>query len=143
MSARAVDVRVEIEGLRELRRDLRRLDGDGEWKAAIRGVNLRAANKVAATARQSMLGASSPRAGHVAAGTIKGLAGQSSASVSGGLASVPWYMGHEMGSARYRQFPRRAANGSHHIYPAIKRDMPAVIDMYRREMDLVVRRFFP
>lgn len=135
-------VRVEVEGLRELRRDLRRAQSDGEWKGELRAVNLAAANLVAATARASMLGASNPRAGHVAANTIKGQAGQNAAFVVGGLASVPWYVGHEMGSARYRQFPKRAADGSHHIYPAIAKEIQAVLDLYRRALDRFLRKWF-
>ncbi len=136
------DLRVDVHGLKELRRELRALESDGTWKAELRSAGQKAADVVASEARRSALSASSPRMGSVAAGTIRALAGQTRATVAGGRASVPWYAGHEFGSSRFKQFPGKRTGG-YHLYPAIEKKRDEVIEVYGREIDNLTRKHFP
>lgn len=131
--------RIEVHGLKELRRDLRRLDTTGAYKAELRDAGRKAADVVATEGRRTAMGAANPRMGSVAAGSIRSLAGQARATVAGGRASVPWYVGHEFGSVRYRQFPRRTPGGRH-LYPALARKRNEVIRVYSDEIGGLLKR---
>jgi hypothetical protein len=141
MSA-ASATRIDVIGLKELRRDLRRLADDGHWRPRLRETNLRAAGIIASDARSRALSRSSPRMGSVASGTIRPLAAQTKAYVAVGLASVPWTMGHEFGSARYLQFPA-VRKGGYNVFPAVAERTDDVIDVYGRLLDDVAREAFP
>lgn len=123
--------RVRVEGLRELRRDLRKLSRDETWKGDLRDAGLQAATIVANDARASALRAVNPRMGRRAANTIRPLASQTNARVAAGRANVPWTMGHIWGSSRFPQFPPRR-KGGYHLYPAIERQQDRVIEIYSR-----------
>lgn len=131
--------RVNVVGLKELRRDLKALDSEGGYKAELKDAGRKAAEVVATEARRSALGAANPRMGSVAAMSIRALAGQTRATVAGGKASVPWYAGHEFGSARYRQFPR-PRQGGYHLFPALGRKRDEVIEVYSNEIGALLKR---
>lgn len=131
---------VKVVGLKELRRDLKALDSEGSYKAELKDAGKKAAEVVAEEARRTARGAANPRMGHVAAESIRALAGQTRATVAGGKASVPWYAGHEFGSAgRYPQFPR-ARQGGHHLYPALGRKREEVIEVYSKGIGALLKR---
>lgn len=129
---------VRVEGLKELRRDLRRLHSDGEWKPGLRGAGLRAANVGVTEARRI---ASGTRAGHEAINTIRALAGQSRAQIAGGSARVVWFTGWNFGSSRYKQFPGRT-EPDYFLFTAVERKQPEIVRVYTSAIDEVVGRFF-
>lgn len=131
---------IRVEGLKELRRDLRALDNEGTWKAPLRVAAFNAANIVAVEARASAGRRTNPRMGSRAIATIRALAGQSRAQVAGGTASVVWFGGHEFGSGRFRQFPKRKAGG-YNLYPALGRKRGQVVELYTREVGQLTRRY--
>lgn len=133
---------IKVEGLRELRRELRNLEGDGAWRKGLRDAGLKAATVVADDARASALRASNPRMGTRAANTIRPLASQTSGRIAAGRASVPWAMGHIWGSNRYGQFPQRKPGG-YHLYPAIARNADRVLEIYGAAIEEITKRAFP
>ena len=140
---------VRVVGLRELRRDLRRLEDDSAWRPALRNAGYGAATIVATEAKQTATrGAttiSGKRAsmGAAAIATIRPLAGQTRAQVAGGKASLAYFGGWEFGSnGRYPQFPRARKSG-YNIYPAIVRKRDEVIRFYVKALDDVTRAAFP
>lgn len=133
---------IRVEGLRELRTELRRLEDDNTWKTELREAGLGAATIVANEASRTAAATSNPRMGSAAVATIRALAGQARATIAGGTASIRWFVGHEFGSIRYRQFPRKRAGG-YHLYPAIGRKHDEVIEFYGKAIDRLTRRSFP
>lgn len=130
---------VRVTGLRELRKELRALEDDATWKPRLRQAGLGAAQIVASDAGRS---AAASRMGSRAAATYRALAGQTRATVAAGSAAIPWVMGHEWGSSRYRQFP--AVNrGGYHLYPAITRQRDKVIEYYADALEDIVGDAFP
>lgn len=134
--------KVKVEGLRELRRELRRLARDDTWKADLRNAGMQAATVVATDARGSALGATNPRMGTRAANTIRPLASQRNARVAAGSNAVPWTMGHIWGSRQYPQFPP-VKKGGYHLYPAIQRNADKTLEIYGKAIETLTRRAFP
>lgn len=141
------NVRVNVEGLRELRKRLAQLEGDASWKPALRDAGKAAAEVVAAEARVSAargavtLAGTPASMGARALGTIRALAAQTRATVAGGSAGVPWFGGWEFGSSgAYPQFPPKV-KGGRNLYPALARTRDEVIAVYTRELDQVIERF--
>ena len=135
----------QVDGLRELVRDLKtepeRLDK--ELRKRFKEV----AEDVRDEARSRAAGRSSPRPGSRVVNTIRASSGSADARVSIGSPSVPWAMGHEFGSLRYRQFPSwrgSAADAGWFFWPAIREakeeDIPNAIDAIITEF---ARRAFP
>lgn len=142
--------RVRVEGLKELRKELRTLEGDDSWKADLRAAGKDAAEIVAAEARRtaaagrSTLSGKAATMGAAAVASIRSLAGQTRATVAGGKASIAYFGGWEFGSAgHYRQFPAKARNGSHNIYPAIDTKRDEVIEIYGDRIDVLTKKHFP
>ena len=141
--------RIEVTGLKELRKELRALESDGTWKAELRAAGKAAAEVVATEARrtasqgQVTLAGTPASMGGAAVASIRALAGQTRATVAGGKASIPYFGGWEFGSGgAYRQFPRKAGS-SHNLYPAIERKRGEVVRVYGDEIDRLTKRHFP
>lgn len=142
--------RVRVEGLKELRKELRSLEGDDAWKGELREAGKAAAEVVAAEARRTAAGGRSTLAGSNATmgsravASIRALAGQTRATVAGGKGTIPYFGGWEFGSTgRYRQFPAKARNGSHHIYPAIDSKQDEIVRLYSGRIDILMKKHFP
>lgn len=130
---------IKVQGLKELTKDLRRLDSDGPWRAELRDAGKGAAEIVATTAKRTAMSASNPRMGSRAAGSIRALAGQRRAAVAGGRASIPWYGGHEFGSRKYAQFPPKRKDG-YHLWPAAEKERPKVVEFYTDAVDDLMKK---
>ena len=140
---------IRVEGLKELQKELRTLESDGTWKPELRAAGKGAAEIVATEAKRSAqagkptLAGTPASMGSRAVASIRALAGQTSATVAGGGAAVPWFAGWEFGSGgAYRQFPAKAGS-SHNIYPAIDRKAGEVIEFYGDAIDRLTRKHFP
>ena len=138
---------VEIEGLKELRKELKRMGS--EWPKELQKTNKQAAALVVPEAKRRAAQSHSNLAGGVArvgsrgVASIRPLATQRSAQIAGGGAKVPWFGGNEWGSSgRFRQFPARAKEG-HILWPAAKAKEPEVIKAYEKMLDDLTKRAFP
>lgn len=139
------EFRYEVDGLKELVRDLKaepeRLDK--ELRKRLKSV----AERVRDEARGRAEGRSNPRPGHQVINTIRASSGSADARVSVGDPNVPWAMGHEFGSNRFKQFPSwrgSNADAGWFFWPAIREareeDIPDAIDEIITEF---ARRAFP
>ena len=142
-------VKIKVVGLKELRRDLRKLSEDGAYKPGLRAAGMKAATVVADEARRTAARALPNHAGGVARmgpalGSIRPLASQRGAQVAGGGASYPWFGGDEFGSHgghRSRQFPTAKEDG-YNLYPAIERKRDETAKVYIEAMYGVVKPYF-
>lgn len=135
---------VLVEGLRDLQRELRAIDG--AWPRELRAANKAAADLVAEGTRASFLsrGGSAP----MVANTVKALAQQRSASVKiGGGNSVGGQvaMGNEFGGRgrpTTQQFPS-FKRGGYSLFPTVKEKREEVIAAYDKAIDRLLEKAFP
>lgn len=131
---------VKLEGMVELRRELRALDS--RLPRAIQKANKRAAQLVAD--RGKALLASTGGVGPKAALSVKALAGQAYASVRLGGAAFPFAAGQNFGSDRYTQFPPRPGSGQDYgLYKAIGETRSDVIAGYDQFIEEGFKEAFP
>jgi hypothetical protein len=141
------NVRVDIQGLKELRSALRKVDA--QFPKELRLANKAAADIVVPEAKRRA-GQSRPnlaggvaRAGSRGAGSIRALAQQTSAQIAGGSAGVPWFAGNDRGSGgAYRQFPSASAEG-YILYPAAKAKRNEVVEVYNKMLGELTHEAFP
>jgi len=139
---------VQVRGLRDFQRELRRANTD--LPRELRTASLAAAEVVAKAARSKALAL-----GGVAAKTapsIKAGGEQRRSKVSIGGPAFPWALGAEFGAKRYPQFePWRGNqhqpdldNGvGYFLYPSIRDTREEFIDVYAGGIDRLMRAAFP
>lgn len=147
---------VKIEGLRELRRELKAIDG--KFPKEIAAVNKRVVeNIVVPDAKRRAASRTNPRAGSKVVDSIRGLGSQTRAQIAGGGARVPHFKGHNYGSNQIRrtprgghttQFPIRSrkvgrGNAGYILEPAVYDNLPRVLDAYADMLDALLRPAFP
>ena len=145
------DYAIQTIGLRELRRELKRLGP--QWPREMRAAEKAAAEIVAAKARTNLAAArrlmghaSKPRPDRQhtadAVRTIKALADTTSARVSLGSTRVAWALGLNFGSLRYKQFPP-VEHPDHALYEAIESERPKVLASFGDSIDRLAHQAFP
>lgn len=139
------NVRIDVEGFKELRRELRALSLHRD----LQPINKQAAEIPAAKARQfglrsyPNLAGGTSRLGSRGVASIRALASQSKAYVAGGKATVPYYGGMDFGSGgAHPQFPKRDAGGRF-IYPAIAETGEQIKETYTKGLDRLIAPVFP
>lgn len=148
---------VEIPGLRQFARDLKRVGP--ELVQELKDLNFRVASKVKddAIARAASGGRQAQRA----ASTLRAAKQAARAAVMLGNAKTPFALGAEFGAQHdtarvlpnqgatrlgWNQFRNWAGSGStagYFLYPAIRQDMPAIVDMYGDAVEQIARKAFP
>jgi len=132
---------VRIDGLDDLRRELKKLD-DAGLIDALKDLNFEIASKVVqnaqrrASTRQQSSAAQSLKAGRQAAKSV----------VTGGGAKKPFFGGAEFGSIRFPQFPAWQGNGrdaGYFLFPAIRSMEDEIVEMYGDEVEKITARAFP
>lgn len=154
--ARLTGAKVNVEGLDELRREIRKLDEQG-LTDQLKDANYEVASLVvdAAQARASSLGPMQVRA----AESLKPGRQAARAVVSGGGARVPFFGGAEFGSRRdqervtvrgsvkgWNQFDPWRGSGQgagYFLYPSIRDRTPEIIDRYGDAIEKITHRAFP
>lgn len=138
---------VQIHGLNEFRRALNRVDR--QLGRQIGQVNKRLGERVAVNARARYARHYSVRRGRVPR-SIRASASQTKMQVKIGRKTVPYALGQEFGSDRFRQFrpwtgKGPGGKGSHgrFFYPAIREETEGIRRDYLDELDKVVREAFP
>lgn len=143
-------VRVDVEGLVELQRELRKIDA--AFPRTLRVANNRVAQIVAdaAKTRAESLGGVAAKS----AASIRVQSGQREAAVKIGGARYPFALGAEFGSHQYRQFDPWTGNQwtdpeglsvGYFLHPAIRAEVASgrVRDAYGREIEQLTRAAFP
>lgn len=144
---------VKIEGLKELRRELRKIDP--ALNKEIGNINRRVVNTyVVPAARRLAQQRTNPRAGRRVIDSIRGIASQTRAQIVGGGARAPEFFGHNYGSMQRRmtgvpkghttQFPvrapRRGRGTEGYIFePAVRQSLPQIMDAYEQMLDGLIR----
>lgn len=131
--------KIGVVGLKELRKGLKAAEGRSPKE--LQRTNKSVAEMLVPEAQQRMAG-HAPRAGSAAIGTIRALASATRAQIAGGTAAVPWYMGHEWGSIRYRQFPAKQPDG-YALYPTVEANNERIVERYAEMLDELTREAFP
>lgn len=130
---------VEVEGLAELQRALRRMAP--ELADEVTKVNRELATDVRGKAAGKAAGLGGVAA-HVAP-SLGVTAGRTSAGVAGGGAGWPMFGGAEFGAINYPQFAPWRGNGpdaGYFVYPAIRDEAPHITDRYEAALDDITRR---
>jgi hypothetical protein len=143
-----LDGQVQVEGLTELRRELRKLEG--RWGRELQKVNKSVAETVVVPeakrrARESRRAASGnqTRVGSRGEESIRAGARQNAAYVRGGGARVPYFQGYEWGTlGDYPQFPMSSKEG-HIIYPVIQERQTQIVETYGGMLDDLTKAAFP
>lgn len=143
---------VKIEGLKELRRDLKKMDG--ALPKEIARINRQVVRAIAVPdAKRRAAARSNPRVGRKVLDSIKGTGSQTRAQIVGGGARVPWFKGMEFGSNQVRrtargghttQFPTRSPKRGrglegYFLYPAVYNNFPRIRDAYQDMLDALIR----
>lgn len=158
--ARRSDETVNVKGLDQFRRELRKIQNQGgaDGIALLKEANWRVATMVAnkAKGRASGLGRMQARAGS----TLRAGRQQARAVIIGGSAAVPFFYGAEFGS--YSGFPRNrggrsflgfnqfepwkrpgGGNTGYFLFPTMKAETRNIIEMYGDELDKIAKQAFP
>ena len=137
-------VRIEVEGLGELTRALRRVDR--ELPRELRRETKRAADRVAVRAQQGYRRAYRQRTGKHAR-RIRATASQRSAAVLYGGARYPEAPGQEFGSNRYPQFapwtgqgPGGRGSRGRFLFPAAQAEAPRFGKQVERSLRALLKR---
>lgn len=133
-----------VEGLRDLARDLKRVEPALAKK--LQRANKAAAEHIASAARGRYVAKHPSRSGKGAA-SIRGLASQSRAQVAFGSARAPYVVGQEFGSNRFRQFSPWSGKGpggrgseGNFVYPAIRAEAEKLPEIYADLLDEALRK---
>lgn len=146
MSGSTDPFRIDVEGLRQFRNALRLAEDASP--ATLRAANKRVAEDVVLPEVERRATASnSPqrRWGHVALGTIRALATQTSASLAiGNNTTATYALGKNFGSNRFRQFaPYGGGDPDYALYSGIGATRAETIEEYGDAIDQLAREAFP
>jgi hypothetical protein len=131
---------VRVEGLDQYRRGLRR--AGPEYPKRLAKVNKEAGERVARGAQSRYRNRYEQHSGRGVA-SIRSLAQQAGAKVRIGSARVPYMLGQEFGSNRYRQFAPHVGRAGRFLFPTIREEMPKLVDEYLEELDDIAREAYP
>lgn len=148
-----IDSRVEVKGLADLRRELRRVND--QLPKELGNVN----HKVAEYVIDRATGRASTALEHRAARTMSAARQQRAAIIRLGGAKNPEALGAEFGAGQNiaRQTSRGSVRGwnqfrpwrgsgpdaGYWLFPTIRQDTPQIIEMYLKMIDELTRRAFP
>lgn len=154
MAARLSAGTVKVAGLRELSRELRKLD-DAGLIGELKDANYAVASLVVDAARDR----ASSKMERRAADSLKASRQAARAQVTGGGARVPFFGGAEFGGfseqprqrvtgtyTGFRQFKPWRGSGTgagYFLYPAIRDETDRIVEMYGDALDEITRRAFP
>lgn len=125
--------RVEVEGLKELRKALKQVDAN--FPKALQRANKRAAEIVAARARSKV-----PVRSGRAASTMRATATQTYGAVKFGGAKAPYAAWLDFGGrvGRNNSIVRPYRRSGRYVYPALAEVRPRVIDTYKQAIELLI-----
>ena len=131
---------IKVQGLADLRRELKKLDLTEDLKEANNRVALLVVDEAQKRARA--LGRMEAKAAEsLAAGRA-----QAKATVAFGGTKAPFALGAEFGAMRYKQFREWRGSGAtagYWLYPAIRDETPRIIDVYGDELMRITAKAFP
>lgn len=152
---------VEVQGLAELRRELRRLENPREWTKELGRVQRDVAKKAAGWAQTSAKGMGGPQSHFATA--IRGRGGvtgarivvarpEANAAFWGAKKRTGWYARYRYSQSTGQQHPRwvgaswdvaKAGEGPYAINASLAARMPEIERMYLAGIDALTKRAFP
>lgn len=121
---------IQIEGMKELRRGLRKYAEDNGYRDVLRDAYGSTATLVEAEVKAS---ASASRMGHAAVASIKAKGTTTNATLKAG-AGIPYFAGHNFGSVRYRQFPAKT-KPDYHLYRQIAANRQQITEIFLAKLE--------
>lgn len=121
---------IQVEGMKELRRALRKYAEDNGYRDVLRDAYGATATLVQDAARAS---ASGSRMGSAAVASISAKGSTTNATLKAG-AGIPYYAGNEFGSRRFHQFPITKAGG-YHLYPTIAAKRQEITEIFMERLE--------
>ena len=138
MARRRADAAVNVEGLPELQRALKKIEG---MERELSKTNKKVADVVASDARGAAASLGSTAA-HVAP-SLKATARATYSAVTLGGSGYEMAPGAEFGSDRFRQFKPWRGGGTdagYFLWPTIRRNQDRIVTEYEKGMDDLLRR---
>lgn len=139
--ARRTDRAVRIDGLDEFRRSLARAGVD--TKKAIGEANRKVGGLVVDEAKARAPRAPNARQAAAAAASLRAASQQARVLVRLGSSRIPFALGAEHGSDRFRQFPAHKGKGGYWFWPAVEALRPEIADSYLDRIEQAARQAFP
>lgn len=121
---------IQVDGMKELRRALRKYAEDNGYRDVLRDAYGSTATLVQEAARAS---ASGSRMGSAAVASIQAKGTTTNATLKAG-AGIPYYAGNEFGSHRFHQFPVVKAGG-YHLYPTIAAKRAEITEIFLERLN--------
>jgi hypothetical protein len=131
---------IKVEGLKELRAELKKLDLEGDLKDA----NFAVAQLVSDAAKSRASGVS--RLAARGARSLKPSRSGVAAQIRIGGPGAPEALGAEFGSSKFKQFKPWLGSGEdagYFLWPTIRDKTPEVVEMYADAIDRIFRPAFP
>ena len=146
--ARKPEMKIEVEGLKDLQKELRRVDKS--WAKELQQANKKVAEdevvpyaRARAQESRTSYAGNTTRLGSRGVNSIRAGASGRAALVRAGGAKVPYFHGHEWGTkGTYPQFPGKQKDG-HIIFPVLKERREQIIEAYGTSVDELMKRAFP
>lgn len=158
--ARRTDATVNVKGLDQFRRELRKIEqqGGADGISLLKEANVRVANYVIAKAQARAAGVG--RMQHKAALSMRAGRQQARATIIGGGARMPYFFGAEFGAypnvlrtrnnrqfQGFNQFERWKQPGAgrtgYFLFPTMRDETRRIIEMYGDELDQIAQQAFP
>lgn len=158
--ARRTDATVNVKGLDQFRRELRKIEqqGGADGISLLKEANVRVANYVIAKAQARAAGIG--RMQHKAALSMRAGRQQARATIIGGGSRMPYFFGAEFGAypnvprtrnnrqfQGFNQFERWKQPGGgrtgYFLFPTMRDETRRIIDMYGDELDQIAKQAFP
>lgn len=158
--ARRTEETINVRGLDQLRRELRKIEqqGGADGIALLKEANYKVASMVANKAK--IRGSSVGRLQGKAAQTLRAGRQQARATVSGGTAAVPFFYGAEFGSYSGIERQRKGrsfigfnqflpwkrpggGNAGYFLFPTLRDETKNIIEAYGEELDKITKQAFP
>ena len=134
---------VKVEGLDQLRKELKKLDDKG-LTDELKDANYDVANYVVQMARARAQGVSKQAAR--ASESLRASRTAARAQVLLGSGRIRFAFGAEFGSTRFKQFPGCRGAGSdagYFLYPTIRDEIPDIVETYGDAIERITRKAFP
>jgi hypothetical protein len=135
-------VSVKVDGLTDFRKELKKLEDEGQFLSDLKEANFEVASMVVDRARAF----ASTRQQRKAAESLKAGRGAARATISGGGARYPFFAGAEFGSIQFTQFPEwrgSSYDAGHFLYPTIRQSSDDIVELYGDAIEKITGRAFP
>lgn len=141
--------KIEIKGLKQLRRELKKLEDQGLINK-VKDLNVKVADLVVKTAQSKASGVGRQQAAAAKDLSARRRANSAAIALGGRGRTKEWAIGAEFGSHRYGQFPPFRGNQwsdpptvGYFLHPAIRDKSDEIVEMFGDGIEDITRAAFP